>query len=72
MDQLSKAEKDFTRMANSPPPPGMEEKVEEVNQRFKRVVKQTEDRYGGTCEGVGWILGVWSEISTGLDGSTVE
>lgn len=44
MEQLSKAEKGFSRMANSPPPPGMEDKVKEVNHRFQSVVKQTEDR----------------------------
>ena len=43
-EQLSKAEKGFTRMANSPPPPGLEDKVKEVNERFQRVVKQTKDR----------------------------
>lgn len=44
MDQLSKVEKDFSRMSNSPPPPGMEDKVKEVQDRFQKVVKQTEDR----------------------------
>ena len=44
MERLAKVEENFNRVANSPPPAGLEDKVKEVNERFKRVVKQTDDR----------------------------
>lgn len=43
MDQLSKVEKDFSKMADSSPP-GLGDKVTEVRDRLKKVAKETEDR----------------------------
>ena len=42
--KLSKAKALFSRITNSPPPPGMEDKVRALEERFKNVVKHTEER----------------------------
>ena len=46
-DQLAVAEQRISELNRSSPPPGLEDKVTEVNQRWKQVVKQTKDRYIG-------------------------
>ena len=43
-EKLSKAKALFSRISSSTPPPGMEGKVKELEERFKNVVKQTEER----------------------------
>lgn len=45
MSKLSAVEQRMSRIANSPPPPGLEDKVTEVKARWEQVVKQTKDRY---------------------------
>ena len=45
MNKLSSVEQRMSRIANSPPPPGLEDKVTEVKARWEQVVKQTKDRY---------------------------
>ena len=37
----------MARINHTPPPPGLEEKLSEVNKRWEQVVKQTKDRYMG-------------------------